>query len=346
MRKILICLLFVFLLNPCWGDLLTTKIESNVKWKDKNQVAPETWKSLYKNKADKVFLTSEDIELISISSMKSLPSGKSSLPLAFKKYATYLQKGIYPSFASHSLTLSHENKISLQHKQGTTPLHYIHLYFPKKKSYAQLFANGTKGWSVQNPRCLESLLLSGKKVLVYMWISGNWNKEKRANKMDVELGMDRKNLPAVGGHALLLVGFDRDAKQFIFKNSWGEKEVLYIHYDYVKTYARYGLYRIERKIRKSRAAYIYVSEWDIGGNWLKPKAKVTGTISGTPQDVYTAQLLIQYNDGYYLKLVDTLFNPNNPFFFRGEFYRSGALYVIVQTCDPYGNVTAWVYYRL
>ena len=54
--------------------------------------------------------------------------------------------------------------------------------------------------------------------------------------------------PSVGGHAMLLVGFNRPAlianRYFIFKNSWnashGHSGYFYLSYDYIRTYGKYG----------------------------------------------------------------------------------------------------------
>ncbi len=49
---------------------------------------------------------------------------------------------------------------------------------------------------------------------------------------------------SVGGHAMLVVGYDRPAGYFIVKNSWGtgfgHAGYAYLPYDYVQTYAKYG----------------------------------------------------------------------------------------------------------
>jgi len=51
-----------------------------------------------------------------------------------------------------------------------------------------------------------------------------------------------------GGHAMLIVGYNKTVPKpyFIVKNSWGagngHEGYLYISYDYMKTYAKYGYY--------------------------------------------------------------------------------------------------------
>lgn len=52
--------------------------------------------------------------------------------------------------------------------------------------------------------------------------------------------MPGKNERMLGGHALLMVGFDQSKEQFIFRNSWGmwgDKGYGYLPFDYVRTLA-------------------------------------------------------------------------------------------------------------
>jgi C1A family cysteine protease len=50
--------------------------------------------------------------------------------------------------------------------------------------------------------------------------------------------------PSVGGHAMLIVGYNRLKNYFIVKNSWGSDwghdGYAWISYEYIQTYGKYG----------------------------------------------------------------------------------------------------------
>lgn len=56
-------------------------------------------------------------------------------------------------------------------------------------------------------------------------------------------------LARLGGHAMLLVGYNRPANYFIFKNSWGDEcdheGYIWLSYDYVRKYSKYGFIVME-----------------------------------------------------------------------------------------------------
>ena len=65
--------------------------------------------------------------------------------------------------------------------------------------------------------------------------------------IDVKLGPAGQPIFGAGGHAMLIAGYDRRAGHtpyFIVKNSWdtsyGHNGYLWISYDYIRTYAKYG----------------------------------------------------------------------------------------------------------
>ncbi len=120
----------------------------------------------------------------------------------------------------------------------------------KIKSFQKLWrkddlATDTGLW-INNPRYLEAILRSGKDVVFGTHVAG-WSGDC-TGILDVKLTAGGDPLPSVGGHAMLIVGYDRPQEYFIVKNSWGtdngQTGYLYLSYDYIRTYAKYG-YLIE-----------------------------------------------------------------------------------------------------
>jgi len=103
-------------------------------------------------------------------------------------------------------------------------------------------------WShrADNIALLESLLDTGADVIYALDIAGgDWNSNAvNSGVIDVEVDENGNPAPAAGSHAMLMVGYNRLGKYFIFKNSWGadygRAGYIHISYDYVQTYAWYG----------------------------------------------------------------------------------------------------------
>jgi hypothetical protein len=103
-----------------------------------------------------------------------------------------------------------------------------------------------------NVALLESWLTTGKDVVFALDVAGSdWSAGGKIDTgiIDVQVDSHGNPAPAVGAHAILLVGYHHPAdpnqpKYFIFKNSWGPTRghdgYLWISYDYVQTYAWYG----------------------------------------------------------------------------------------------------------
>ena len=116
----------------------------------------------------------------------------------------------------------------------------------KIRSYQKIWrkddlASDTGLW-INNPNYLEAMLRSGKDIVYGTHVAG-WTGNV-TGIVDVKLGADGKPLPSVGGHAMLIVGYNHSEGYFIVKNSWGtgvgQSGYLYLSYDYIRTYAKYG----------------------------------------------------------------------------------------------------------
>jgi hypothetical protein len=116
----------------------------------------------------------------------------------------------------------------------------------KIKSYQKIWRNDSlttdTGIWINNPRYLECLLRAGHDIVFGTHVAG-WV-TPYTGIIDVKLTGGGDPLPSVGGHAMLVVGYDRNQEYFIVKNSWGTSKgqagYVYLSYDYIRTYAKYG----------------------------------------------------------------------------------------------------------
>lgn len=100
---------------------------------------------------------------------------------------------------------------------------------------------GLQGESIKNTRFLESLVALGFDVVIGAWAS--WDEEN--NRGILRPLLDSNGQPLVrGGHAMLMVGYDRQNQYFIVKNSWGlgwgHAGYGHFHYDFVRSCLKYG----------------------------------------------------------------------------------------------------------
>lgn len=108
-------------------------------------------------------------------------------------------------------------------------------------AYKIITDNGLSVESIKNTRYLESLLSQGYDIAVGTWVS--W--DDKNNDGILEPVLDSNGLPiGMGGHAMLVVGYNRPAQYFIVKNSWGRgwghDGYAYLHYNLVRSCFKYG----------------------------------------------------------------------------------------------------------
>lgn len=91
---------------------------------------------------------------------------------------------------------------------------------------------------------LECILHHGHDIVFGTHVA--WGHPDANGVHDVILDPYGNPLRSRGGHAMLLVGYDRSGPipYFIYKNSWrptvGVAGYYYLSYDYVREYAKYG----------------------------------------------------------------------------------------------------------
>jgi hypothetical protein len=114
------------------------------------------------------------------------------------------------------------------------------------KSFEKIWRNeslttDTGNW-INNPRYLMSILASGQDIVFGTHVAG-WV-SPYTGIIDVTLTPGGDPVGSVGGHAMLVVGYNRSQEYFIVKNSWGTSRgqagYVYLSFDYVRTYAKYG----------------------------------------------------------------------------------------------------------
>jgi len=107
-------------------------------------------------------------------------------------------------------------------------------------SYKIISDLGVEGESIKNTRYLESLLALGLDIVFGAWAS--WPEED--NRDVLRPLLDDGQPIGRGGHAMLLVGYDRPSQYFIVKNSWGagwgHAGYAYFHYDFMRSCPKYG----------------------------------------------------------------------------------------------------------
>lgn len=107
--------------------------------------------------------------------------------------------------------------------------------------YKIITDNGLTGESIKNTRYLEALLYQNYNIVIGTWVS--WDDKDNNGILDPVL--DNNNMPVGrGGHAMVVVGYNRSSQYFIVKNSWGpgwgHNGYAYLHYNYIRSCFKYG----------------------------------------------------------------------------------------------------------
>ena len=111
-------------------------------------------------------------------------------------------------------------------------------------------AGGAGVLSINNTNMLEAFIDSGADIVGGFYIAGtDWSDgTAESGVIDVQMvdvpGLGSVPIGGSGGHAMLIVGYDRPGQYFIVRNSWGtgfgHGGYAFLSYDYMQTYAKYG----------------------------------------------------------------------------------------------------------
>lgn len=108
-------------------------------------------------------------------------------------------------------------------------------------AYKVIPDRGLEGESIKNTRYLETLLNQGYDVVIGTWVS--WDDKDNDGVLDPVLDSNGNPIGR-GGHAMLLVGYNRTEEYFIVKNSWGRgwghDGYGYLHYNLIRSCFKYG----------------------------------------------------------------------------------------------------------
>ncbi|MEQ9265136.1 MAG: C1 family peptidase [Balneolaceae bacterium] len=112
------------------------------------------------------------------------------------------------------------------------------------KDYSIIDKIGYYGPSIANTDYLECILSQGYDIVIGTHVA--WGRPDTNGVHDVILDIYGNPLASRGGHAMLMVGYDRTELEpyFILKNSWGSADGIngyrYLSYDYIRKYIKYG----------------------------------------------------------------------------------------------------------
>ncbi len=107
--------------------------------------------------------------------------------------------------------------------------------------YKIITDQGLVGESIKNTRSLEALLYKGYNIVIGTWVS--WDDKDNDGILDPVLDSNGDPI-GEAGHAMLVVGYNRNQQYFIVKNSWGSSwghdGYAYLSYDLVRSCFKYG----------------------------------------------------------------------------------------------------------
>jgi len=109
------------------------------------------------------------------------------------------------------------------------------------EAYKIITDRGLTGESIKNTRYLESLLYKGHDIVIGTWVS--WDDKDNNGILDPMLDPSGNPIGR-GGHAMVVVGYNRQSQYFIVKNSWtrgwGHDGYAYFHYNLIRSCFKYG----------------------------------------------------------------------------------------------------------
>jgi C1A family cysteine protease len=138
--------------------------------------------------------------------------------------------------------------------------------------YKIIADKGLTGESIKNTRYLETLLFQGYDIVIGTWVS--WDDQDNDGILDPMLDPNGNPI-GQGGHAMLVVGYDRPSQYFIVKNSWdttwGHDGYAYFHYNLVRSCFKYGyvVHSVATLGTAEREDNWLKSLWDRIRNWIK-----------------------------------------------------------------------------
>ena len=126
-------------------------------------------------------------------------------------------------------------------------------------SYKIITDKGTTGDSIKNTRYLEALVYQGYNVVIGTWVS--WDDKDNNGILDPVLD-NNGNPVGRGGHAMVVVGYNRSNRYFIVKNSWsagwGHSGYAYFNYDLIESCFKYGFVIKEPYPRTPKRVPLYL----------------------------------------------------------------------------------------
>lgn len=141
---------------------------------------------------------------------------------------------------------------------GTPPLEYQEQAVYGVKDYV-LIAGGLEGPRIGNTDYLECLLSHGYSIVVSVGMAIGYDDDAGDGVYDLYKDSSGNFRPSQGGHAMLLTGYDRNKRFFMFKNSWGPTAdhdgYIYLSYNYFRYYAKYGFVITEARTDSARSFF-------------------------------------------------------------------------------------------